>query len=193
MIYIRIWKRLFDFFAAILCLSFLLPLFIFSSLGILLSSPGPILFKQTRVGMNGVRFKIFKFRTLHVNTHRPLSQTSNFDKDVFLFGGFLRRYKVDELPQLFNILKGDMSFVGPRPFVPEIYSSMPVWAQARCQVRPGLTGLAQVNGNASLSWEDKWRFDLLYLNRLGFIFDLLLLFKTIFVVFIGEKYFVPKL
>ena len=112
----------------------------------------------------------------------------NFGNSEFIpFGNLIRRLKLDELPQILNILKGDMSVVGPRPFIEEIYYQMPSWAKIRYQVKPGLTGYAQVNGNSLLTWEEKWKYDVNYCYKISFIFDAILIFKTISVVFFGEK------
>ena len=98
----------------------------------------------------------------------------------------LRRYKIDELPQLVNIICGDMSFVGPRPCLPETFSSMPEWAKKRSGLRPGLTGLAQINGNTTLTWEQRWGYDIQYINNYCLRVDLCVLFKTLSVVIYGE-------
>ena len=107
--------------------------------------------------------------------------------DLIPFGNILRRFKLDELPQLLNILMGDMSIVGPRPFIKEIYNEMPNWAKLRYQVKPGLTGNAQIRGNSLLSWEEKWIYDLQYVRKISFLFDLLIIWRTISVVLFGEK------
>ena len=192
MTYIYFGKRSLDKLVAFLLLIIFSPLLVFCALGIRISSRGPIFFCQKRIGLDGNIFLIFKLRTLHVSDRRLIVQTSDWDDGVFLFGGILRRFKIDELPQLVNVIKGDMSFVGPRPLIPQIYDDMPQWAKKRSKVLPGLTGLAQVSGNACLSWEDKWMFDLMYLDKISFIFDLRLLIKTLLVILIGEKHFADK-
>ena len=173
-------------------LSLLTPLLVVVYIGIKCSSNGPLFFCQTRVGVRGRLFSILKFRTMHVDVTRSISQTSNWGEGVFAFGGFLRRFKIDELPQIINIIRGDMSFVGPRPCLPDTFSRMPEWAKKRLELRPGLTGLAQINGNTKLSWEDRWRYDIQYVNKVGFLYDTSILLSTILVVVQGEVKRVPS-
>lgn len=180
-------KRLLDCAFALSFFIVLLPLFLVVALSIKFSSQGPIFFRQQRVGCRGKLFSIIKFRTMHVDFSRPTAQTSNWGDGVFAFGGFLRRFKIDELPQVINIIRGDMSFVGPRPCLQETFNAMPRWAKKRAEIRPGLTGFAQVNGNVNLSWEERWNFDIRYVDNCGFWLDLLILFRTLTVVAFGEE------
>ena len=99
----------------------------------------------------------------------------------------MRRFKIDELPQILNIIRGKMSFVGPRPCLPETFFAMPRWAKERSKIRPGLTGLAQINGNTTLSWVQRWRYDLKYIDNCGFLLDLTIILKTLAVVVYGEQ------
>jgi lipopolysaccharide/colanic/teichoic acid biosynthesis glycosyltransferase len=114
------------------------------------------------------------------------------NSEVTRVGNLIRRLKIDELPQLLNVLIGDISFVGPRPPMPEQLDILPDWALPRLSVRPGLTGLAQVNGGIFLSWEERWRYDVQYVNRLSVGLDLWCLFRTIFVILKGEEAFLCR-
>ena len=109
--------------------------------------------------------------------------------DITRVGGVLRRLKIDELPQLFNVVSGDMSLVGPRPCLIKTYIDMPEWARARIDVGPGITGLAQTSGNIALPWTERWKFDVRYVERLSATLDIYILLKTIFVVILGEDRF----
>ncbi|HLS45704.1 MAG TPA: sugar transferase [Ornithinicoccus sp.] len=149
-------------------------------------SPGPVLFRQTRVGRDGELFEIYKFRTLEVG-HDTTEQTYNHSPGVTRIGSLLRRSKLDEVPQLWNVLKGDMSLVGPRPCLPDLWAQMPPWAQARFQVRPGLSGLAQVSGNTQLTWEQRWHFDVRYVEQLSLGMDLTVLARTAGALLRGEE------
>ena len=180
-------KRSFDFVLALSLVIGLAPFLFLVAIVIKFSSKGSVLYRQQRVGYRGRMFTILKFRTMHVDLSRPRVQTANWGDGVFVFGGFLRRFKIDELPQLLNVIAGDMSFVGPRPCLPETFSAMPQWAKIRTKMRPGLTGTAQVNGNTTLSWEQRWKHDVRYVSNPGFALDLFVLFKTLSVVFLGEQ------
>lgn len=184
-------KRLLDFILALSLVILFTPLFFLVAIGIKFSSKGPLFFRQQRVGYKGRLFPILKFRTMHVELSRPIAQTTNWGDGVFAFGGLLRRFKIDELPQVVNIISGDMSFVGPRPCLPETFNAMPRWAKKRAEMRPGLTGIAQINGNTNLAWEERWNYDIRYVDNCGFWLDLLVILKTIIVVIYGEQKKVP--
>ncbi len=124
-----------------------------------------------------------------MNPKRDIKQTILEDPEVTTLGKFLRRYKFDEIPQIYNVIKGEMSLIGPRPILPFTYLSMPDWAKNRFNVKPGLTGLAQVRGNIFLSWEERWRYDCIYASNISLLRDCKILFKTIFIVIFGEKKF----
>jgi lipopolysaccharide/colanic/teichoic acid biosynthesis glycosyltransferase len=150
-------------------------------IAIRLSSPGPVLFRQERVGRNGVPFTIYKLRTMHVGmppvthgTERPQD-----DPRIHAAGRFMRKTSLDELPQLINVLKGDMSIVGPRPFVPAESAQMPLdLFQRRCTVRPGLTGPWQISDRQGLSWEQTAQLDCEYAANYNLRRDLAILVKT---------------
>lgn len=189
MIYKRFGKRCLDVIgSAILLLIACVPVFA-GFLVVRITSKGPGFFRQTRVGLGGHTFVVLKLRTMSVKPDRPLIQTTLQDPDVMPVGRWMRRLKIDELPQLWNVFRGDMSLIGPRPCLEETRDEMPPWARRRFEVRPGLTGLAQVNGNVALTWEDRWRHDVKYVDQLSFRVDLKILMKTVLVVLVGEEKF----
>lgn len=189
MIYKKIFKRVLDIFIASLTLLACSPVFIFSIMAIRLSSSGPIFFRQQRIGTNGRIFEILKLRTMTVNPERKVMQTTLTDPEVFAIGRLLRRLKIDELPQVINVLLGDMSIVGPRPCLEQTFREMPAWARRRAEVRPGITGQAQINGNVALSWEERWRHDVDYVDNVSASRDIAIILKTVSVVLIGEEKF----
>ena len=189
-------KRAMDIALASLFLLASLPIMMFCAVGVKLSSPGPIIFKQRRYGLDGKEFYVYKFRTMTVcmdGPNVPLSVRN--DTRVTPFGAFLRRHSLDELPQLFNILLGTMSVVGPRPHAishNEFYRSRIPGYMLRHKVRPGLTGWAQINGwrgeaDYLEKMEKRLEFDLQYLCRWSLWLDLKIIFKTVFLVFKDEK------
>ncbi len=185
-------KRTLDISIAGVTLLVLVPLFIVIAIAIKAESRGPVFFLQHRVGRDKIRFMFFKFRTMTNRRRINTKVSDDFDSsEVTAVGGVLRRFKLDELPQLLNVLRGDMSIVGPRPFVPDRLVDMPDWAARRFKVRPGLTGAAQVNGNIYLSWPDRFRHDLYYVDNLSALYDLTLILKTLLVLLMGEKRFAP--
>lgn len=188
-------KRLFDVVVATVLVAVLAPLWILIPALIRLGDRGPALFRQTRVGLNGREFRIWKFRTMRVaadaeltallarqgTADRPLFKVAD-DPRITRIGQFLRRTSLDELPQLFNVLQGTMSLVGPRPQVPaevELYDDV---ASRRLLTKPGITGLWQVSGRSSLSWEEALRFDLFYVENWSLSMDIRILLKTLRVV-----------
>ncbi len=182
-------KRLFDILLSSLALVLFGPLIAIGGLAVCLTSSGPVLFRQSRVGKDGCLFQIYKLRTMQVDPGRILKQTTNADPDVLPVGRVLRRLKIDELPQILNVLKGDMSLVGPRPCLPQTLEEMPYWARRRFDVSPGITGLAQVNGNIALTWEERWLHDVHYVERFSFLLDMEIIMRTVFVVLFGEVRF----
>jgi exopolysaccharide biosynthesis polyprenyl glycosylphosphotransferase len=172
---------------AVLFLVLTLPLMIIIAVAIKLSSPGPVLFKQERVGEGESVFWLYKFRTMVPDAEAetgPVLATED-DSRVTPLGHFLRRYRLDELPQLYNIIRGEMSFVGPRPerpyFVQQFKKSIPGYSE-RFQVKPGVTGLAQVSGGYATTARNKLKYDLIYIYNQSFSLDLKILFQTIRVV-----------
>lgn len=183
-------KRAFDILASILGLIVLLPLFLLVSLLILLFMPGPVFFLQDRVGKDRVDFKILKFRSMKVD--RRAEASMDFGKDaqrLTLLGRILRRTKIDELPQLLNVLIGNMSLIGPRPTIRQQVEKYTEWQMKRLQLKPGMTGLAQVNGNASISWEERIEYDVEYVENFSLWLDMKILLKTVAIVLLGEEKF----
>ncbi len=194
-----IWaKRFMDLSLVILSMPFWVPLCLVIALIIRITSPGaPAVFKQLRTGKGGRRFHIYKFRTMvpnaeelkvkyaHLNElHWPDFKITN-DPRITRIGNILRKTSLDEIPQLLNILRGEMSLVGPRPtsFGPETYK---LWHTHRLDVTPGLTGLWQIVGRASLQFDDRLRLDIAYIERRGLLFDFMILFKTVEAVFMQK-------
>ena len=186
----RLMKALFDRAVASAALLVLSPLMAGVAIAIKLSDGGPALFSQHRVGMDGSTFRIYKFRTMVADAEHQKTQllTRNetggvlfkirADPRVTRIGGWLRRWSLDELPQLFNVLNGDMSLVGPRPALPEEADLYGDHVRRRLAVRPGITGLWQVNGRSDLPWEESVRLDLRYVENWSFMLDLQILWKT---------------
>jgi undecaprenyl phosphate N,N'-diacetylbacillosamine 1-phosphate transferase len=187
------FKRLFDFLISFAILLLLFPLFIIVAVLIKLDSKGPIFYLQSRVGENGRVFRIYKLRTMTNKERDPnVKQTYLQDPDVTRIGGLLRRFKIDELPQIWNVFIGDMSLVGPRPALPSLYEKFGEIAKKRCEVRPGMTGWAQVNGNIYLPWEERLCLDREYVDRMSFMLDLRILVKTVAIVLFGEEKYIKK-
>ncbi len=183
--------------AALVCL---LPLFGLVALGIKLSSPGPVFFKQKRIGYKGHEFEIIKFRTMHVSATPHTTLTARNDTRVFGFGSLIRKTSIDELPQLINVLRGDMSLIGPRPHMPEARAAGKLYFEAvneyagRHRVKPGLTGWAQVNGwrgptETITQIERRVEHDLYYIENWSLVLDLMILIRTLFVGFVGRNVF----
>lgn len=183
--YTRYVKRLMDIVLSFIGLMVLLLPLLIVALLIRLDSKGPIFFLQERIGQHGKTFRIIKFRTMVVGAEHMGSglQIYSFkDTRITKVGLFLRTTSIDELPQLINILKGDMSLVGPRPpvtYAPYAgYIAYPEWAKNRFLIKPGLTGSAQIKYRNNVKWEQRMREDIHYLERISFVTDALLLFKT---------------
>lgn len=181
-------KRLFDITFALLGLLLLLPISALAALVIKATSPGPAIFWQDRVGRHGKPFRIYKFRTMRCDAEKatgPVLSTGKNDARLTKVGRWLRLCRVDEIPQLWNVLRGDMSIVGPRPervvFVNKFQKKMPSYAR-RHQVRPGITGLAQICGGYHTDARDKLRFDLIYVSHMSLLMDLSILLRTLLVV-----------
>ncbi len=186
-------KRAFDLLVAALGLLLLSPLLVVLALIVRLESPGPVLFHQQRTGKDGVSFTIYKFRTLQdkqeIGAPDPVPQVADFKEYVFnpLYGGraytrigrFLRSTSLDELPNLFNVLRGELSIVGPRPEVPELVAQYPPEYRRRHSVRPGITGLAQISGRSSLTYHEAMVYDLDYVDRHPFTRDIVILLRTV--------------
>jgi len=178
-------KRAFDITLSILCLIVLAVPMFFITILIKLTMGSPVLFRQVRPGFNGEPFTIYKFRTM--NDARNHDGRLLPDKDrLTKFGLFLRSTSLDELPELFNVLRGEMSLVGPRPLVMRYLDRYTAEQARRHDVKPGITGWAQVNGRNGLSWEGKFRFDVWYIDNWSMLLDIKILFITIVKVFKRE-------
>jgi lipopolysaccharide/colanic/teichoic acid biosynthesis glycosyltransferase len=180
-------KRLFDILISWLAVIALSPVMLLTALAIVLDSRGGALFRQQRAGREGRLFDIYKFRTMVPNAENkgPLLAVRG-DPRVTRFGKFLRRWSLDELPQLLNIIKGEMSVVGPRPELPQIVAGYTAFQRRALAVRPGLTGFPQVMGRDDLPIETKLRLDVYYASRHTFCFDLWIIARTVAVVLTGR-------
>lgn len=187
-------KRIFDLSASFVGLVIVSPLLVIAITGILLTMPGPVFFRQERIGMDRRKFSILKLRTMKVDKKLEASRDMSKDEERRTkWGDILRRFKIDELPQLLNVIKGDMSLVGPRPTVIEHVLMYTEREAHRLDMRPGMTGLAQINGNGGLVWEDRIEYDLKYIENFSVILDLRILLSTVKVVLFGEKKYIHKL
>lgn len=183
-------KRLFDILSAGIGIVAASPLFALAALAIRIDTLGPIFFRQERLGRNGRRFEVIKFRTMThreaIDQHAEEVVEGNTDARITRAGRILRVTSIDELPQLINVLKGDMSLVGPRPILPEQLEVVPEDKKARFDVRPGITGLAQVRGRRSLDWMDQLSYDCEYARNNTLLNDIGILFRTVWVVATGS-------
>jgi exopolysaccharide biosynthesis polyprenyl glycosylphosphotransferase len=195
----KVFKSLFDRIGALLGLVFLSPLLLAVAVAIRFTSPGPVLFRQVRVGRDGREFTVLKFRTMVVDAEQRKSDLLELNEagDGVLFkikedprvtrvGRWLRRYSLDELPQLINVFRGEMSLVGPRPPLPEEVAQYGYDVRRRLVVKPGLTGLWQVSGRSDLTWEESVRLDLRYVDNWSLALDLQIMWKTWSAVFRGS-------
>lgn len=190
--YKTILKRFFDLTVSFLFFLFVLPLLLLVILLILLIERETPFFFQYRLGENGRKFRLYKLRTM-LNKKREVNrEILSGDSEVTKIGRYLRRFKIDELPQIINVIKGDMSIVGPRPCMVGQLVDFNEDGKQRLKVKPGLTGLAQINGNIYLSWEERWKYDREYVEDLSFLLDLKIIFKTILIVLYGEEKFIKK-
>ncbi len=172
-------KRVMDFTVALTMIILLSPVMIIAAILIKANRDGPVLFKQKRPGLDGRIFTIYKFRTMSVKTHDDAGrELSDFER-MSKIGNLLRKTSVDELPQFINIIKGDMSFIGPRPLLPEYLELYTQEQMRRHEVRPGISGLAQVSGRNAISWEQKFTLDVEYVDTLSFKTDVGIFLKTI--------------
>jgi len=190
-----------------LALMILSPLFFAIAIGIKLSSKGPVIFKQVRIGKNGRPFDFYKFRSMHVGTDdsRHKDFVTDFIKDknkekskninvfkikndprIFRFGKFIRKTSLDEFPQFFNVLRGDMALVGPRPCLPYEWECYDEWHKNRLSVVPGCTGLWQALGRSTVSFEEMVILDLYYISNISLWFDFRIILQTFPVVFLGK-------
>ncbi|XKK22646.1 sugar transferase [Bacillus sp. A17A.1] len=183
--YGRFIKRPMDFILSLIAIIMLSPVFLIVAFLVKTRLGSPVLFKQERPGLNGTIFKMYKFRTMTDEKNENgelLADSIRLTK----FGKFLRSTSLDELPGLFNIFKGDMSIIGPRPLLVQYLPLYNEHQKRRHEVRPGLSGLAQVNGRNAISWEEKFNYDVEYVENVSFITDWKIILLTIKKVFIRE-------
>jgi lipopolysaccharide/colanic/teichoic acid biosynthesis glycosyltransferase len=192
------WKRFLDVFVALAMLAATWPLFLAVALAVKLSSPGPVFFVQRRVGRGNCTFSMVKFRSMYLDAEKRRSEVVaqsdrsgiciklKRDPRITPLGRILRRWSIDELPQLFNVLAGDMSIVGPRPALEEEVAAYPKHAHRRHAVSPGITGLWQVSGRADIGFEKMIELDLEYVHRSSLLFDMHILLRTVGVVLTGR-------
>jgi len=198
MFYCNYGKRIIDILLSLIGLILFSPFFILVSILIKIDSKGPIIFTQTRVGKEGKLFKIYKFRTMCVNAEQIRSHLQNKndmenvlfkikdDPRITFVGKYLRKTSIDELPQLWNVVKGEMSLVGPRPALPEEILKYSTKDLQRLKVKPGCSGLWQIMGRNDLSFESMIRLDLEYINNIKFKNDILIIYKTFGVMRTGK-------
>jgi undecaprenyl phosphate N,N'-diacetylbacillosamine 1-phosphate transferase len=183
--YKSFFKRVFDFLAAFFGLVIISPIFLFSTVGLFFANGGKPFFFQLRPGKDGVIFKIIKFKTMNDKKDANGNLLSDAQR-LTPIGSFVRKTSLDEIPQLFNVLMGDMSLIGPRPLLIhylELYSD---FQKRRHDVRPGITGWAQVNGRNAISWDKKFEYDVWYVDHISFLLDVKILFKTVLKVIKSE-------
>lgn len=185
MFYRKYGKRILDIILSLIAIIILSPVFLVIAILVKIKLGSPVIFKQERPGLNEKIFTLFKFRTM---TNERDENGNLLPDSVRLnnFGRFLRSTSLDELPELFNILKGDMSIVGPRPLLVKYLPLYNDHQRHRHDVRPGLTGWAQVNGRNAISWEEKFDLDIEYVNNISLLLDLKIIFLTIKKVFLRE-------
>ena len=200
------FKRMFDIFFSSFAILLSLPLMVIIAFAIKLTDKGPILFKQKRPGLNGRDFYLYKFRTMYVNNEeilqkylesnpqareewRKYRKLKGYDPRVTPIGRILRKFSLDELPQFFNVLKGDMSVVGPRPYLWkefEDYNVPEKVIKKLLSVKPGITGLWQIEARNEATFEERIRMDLEYIDKQSFLLDLKIVLKTIWVMLTGK-------
>ena len=186
------FKSLFDLILSLFLIVLLLPLFVLLSAVIYVNMGSPVLFRQQRSGLRGKPFSLSKFRTMNNNTDKHGRLLADGDRLTAL-GRFLRRTSLDELPQFLNIIKGDMSLVGPRPLLIEHLDFCNGDKMRRHEVRPGITGWAQVNGRNAISWEEKFKLDIWYVENQSILLDVKIILLTIIKVIKGEGINRPNL
>lgn len=184
------FKRSIDVFLSLISLVFVIPIVFILCIIVRIDSKGNPLFIQKRVGLNGKEFNMYKIRSMRIDAEaNGIQWAEQNDSRVTKVGHFIRNTRLDELPQIFNILKGDMTLIGPRPerefFYNEFKKDLPHFHE-RVLVKPGLTGYAQVNGGYDISPKEKLKLDLYYIEHMKFSLDIKIVFKTIFVIFSGE-------
>jgi undecaprenyl phosphate N,N'-diacetylbacillosamine 1-phosphate transferase len=182
-------KRLFDVFVSLAVLILLFPLWMVVALLIKITSPGPVFFLQERPGKDRNIFKVYKFRSMRLGSEKMVRGVEVMEGDarVTAVGHFIRRTKIDEIPQCLNVLKGEMSLIGPRPERIASLADYDEEISKRLNVRPGMTGLAQVSGNIYITLTERYRLDVYYVEHFSLWLDIRILFRTAGVVLLGEE------
>lgn len=175
----KVFKRLFDFFAALVALLLLSPVLVIAAIAVRCKLGTPVLFKQQRPGLNGSLFTIYKFRTMISSTHDEQGNQLPDEQRLTPFGLWLRATSLDELPELFNVFRGDMSLVGPRPLMVKYLDRYTPEQNRRHEVKPGITGWAQVNGRNNMTWEEKFAYDVWYVDHRSLWLDFKILTRTL--------------
>lgn len=190
----RFIKRLIDIAVSLIVLLVFLPLWVIVSVLIKTTSKGPVFFLQDRPGLNKQIFKVYKFRTMKPGSDKMVKgqEVMKDDDRVTAIGKLLRRTKIDEIPQVLNVLKGEMTLVGPRPERIASLADYDDEISKRLNMSPGMTGLAQVSGNIYLSLEDRYKFDVYYVENFSVWLDIKIIFRTVGVVLLGEDRYVNK-
>lgn len=183
--YQNYFKRLFDFLIALVALLLFSPIFILVTIGLFFANQGKPFFFQIRPGKNEKLFRIVKFKTMNDKTDAEGNLLSDAER-LTRIGRFVRKTSLDEIPQLLNVLKGDMSLIGPRPLLVQYLPLYNAEQKKRHDVRPGITGWAQVNGRNAITWKRKFELDIWYVDHISFILDIKILFLTIKKVFVRE-------
>lgn len=178
-------KRILDFTASLFGLIILSPIFLIVTIGLFFANGGKPFFFQRRPGKDGKIFNIIKFKTMNDKKDSSGKLLPDADR-LTKIGAFVRKTSLDEIPQLINVLNGEMSLIGPRPLLPEYLSLYNDTQRRRNEVRPGITGWAQVNGRNAISWEKKFEYDVYYVDHLSFLMDLKILLMTVKKVFVSE-------
>ncbi|MBP8158048.1 MAG: sugar transferase [Flavobacterium sp.] len=176
--YKKYLKRILDFIAALIGFILLSPVFLVVMVFLYFANQGKPFFFQWRPGKNGKQFTIIKFKTMNDKTDSQGNLLPNVQR-LTNVGRFVRKTSLDEIPQLLNVLKGDMSLVGPRPLLPEYLPMYSETQQRRHEVRPGITGWAQINGRNTISWTQKFDYDVYYVDHCSLLLDIKILFKTV--------------
>ncbi|MGJ0996137.1 sugar transferase [Enterococcus casseliflavus] len=190
--YKKYLKRVLDAFFSLVLLVILSPIILITGVAIKLDDKGPIFFKQKRLGRKGIPYYMYKFRSMKLNSEKTGVYTNKGDSRVTKVGKFIRATSIDELPQLLNILKGDMSFIGPRPaltYHPWEFSEYTFEQRRMFDIRPGLSGWAQVHGRKEVPWPERIEMNVWYVNNESFLLDLKIIFLTFFnVLFMKDNY-----
>lgn len=186
-------KRLFDVFVSLMGIALCSPFWLIIVVLMKITMPGPIFFKQDRVGKDFKVFSVLKFRSMKVDKEAEKNFAVEKDKErITTLGKILRRTKLDETPQLINVWKGDMSLIGPRPNVQKRIDECPEHQKKRLSMRPGMTGLSQVRGNVLLSWPRRIEYDCEYVDRFSILLDIQILVSTVKVVLCGEDKYISE-